>query len=49
MTLVIIFFQTNPLWSAALGWLINRERVSALEFIIMLVLFLCVVLISIAR
>ena len=27
ITLIIIFFQTNPLWSAILGYLINGEKV----------------------
>ena len=49
MTFIIIIFQTNPLWSAILGFLINRERVSRLEFIAMLASFTCVIFIAIAR
>ena len=49
MTFIIIIFQTNPLWSAILGFLINRERISRVEFIAMLASFTCVIFIAIAR
>ena len=49
MTFIIIIFQTNPLWSAILGFLINRERVSRMELIAMLASFTCVIFIAIAR
>ena len=49
MTFIIIIFQTNPLWSAILGFLINHERVSRVELIAMLASFTCVIFIAIAR
>ena len=49
ITFIIIIFQTNPLWSAILGYLINRERVSPVELIAMTLSFACVIMIAMAR
>ena len=49
ITLIIIFFQTNPLWSAILGFLFNGETVSAVELTAMLLSFAGVIVIAIAR
>ena len=49
ITLIIIFFQTNPLWSAILGYLINGEKVSSIELFAMLLSFAGVIFIAVAR
>ena len=49
ITLIIIFFQTNPLWSAILGYLINGERVQRIELFAMLLSFAGVIVIAVAR
>jgi drug/metabolite transporter (DMT)-like permease len=49
MTFILIIFQTNPLWSAILGYIFNRERVNSVELIAMLSSFVCIILIAMAR
>jgi len=49
MTFIIIIFQTNPLWSAILGFVINKEAVRTFELAAMLASFACVIMIAVAR
>lgn len=49
MTLIIIFFQTNPLWSSILGYCINRETTSPVELTAMLLSFGGVLTIAFSR
>ena len=49
MTFIIIIFQTNPLWSAILGFIINKELVRSFELVAMLLSFSCVIMIAVAR
>ena len=49
ITLIIIFFQTNPLWSAILGYVINGEKVERVDLLAMLLSFAGVIVIAMAR
>ena len=49
ITLIIIFFQTNPLWSAILGFAFNGEKVASVELGCMLLSFAGVIVIAFAR
>lgn len=49
ITLIIIFFQTNPLWSAILGYVINGEKVEQVDLLAMLLSFAGVIVIAMAR
>ena len=49
ITLIIIIFQTNPLWASLLGYAFNNETISRFESSAMIVSFATVIFIALSR
>jgi len=49
ITLIIIIFQTNPMWGSILGYIFNNEQVTLFEIAAMLMSFSAVLFVASAR